>query len=269
MKIIFLALFVLLSSMNFAQNIIVKPDYDKASVSVEVDFPDATEGCLFQADVSFEGENVVSGTAPCGQLLTLAMPEDFLRWTPYHPFLYDLKINVLKGNESISEIETHFAMRCYGVWRDENGVNRLTLNHFPIFLFGTQWPCELDSLSSPKALDDEVARVKELGFNMIRLTKTDESNLFSHLCDSIGLIVWHDDESEVANCMTQLPTVSLNLPLGDGMEAYEKCANRLYLWAFEGISAAVLIPTVGCSFKDLDSQRLLQINRKISRAFDA
>lgn len=268
MKIKLLTLFILLSSMTFAQNIIVKPDYDKASVTVEVDFPEADKDCFFQADVSFEGENVVLGTAHCGQPLTLDMSEDFFRWTPYHPFLYDMKINVLKGSELIGEAETQFAMRCFGVWRDENGVNRLTLNHFPIFLFGTQWPYELDSLSSQKMLDDEVIRIKELGFNMIRLNNPVESSRFLHLCDSIGLIVWQDDESEVGKFMAQVPTVSLNLPFGSDMVTYEECANRLYLWAFEGISAAVLTPTYGSSFKDLDSKRLLQVNRRISRAFD-
>lgn len=268
MKVNILILSILLSSMTFAQNIIVKPDYDKASVTVEVSHPEAAEGCVFQANVSFEGEDVVSGTAPCGQPLTLAMPEDFLRWTPYHPFLYDLKINILKENKVVDEAETQFAMRCFGVWRDGYGVNRLTLNRFPIFLFGTQWPNDLDSVSSQTVLDDEIIRIKNLGFNMIRLTNPTESSRFCHLCDSIGLIVWQDDAAEVANCMAQLPTAILNLPYDIEMEAYEKCANRLYLWAFEGISAAVLSPTIGSSFKDLDTKRLLQVNRKISHAYD-
>lgn len=268
LRIKLLVLAMLLANMVSAQNVVVKPDYDKALVCIEVDFPEADKECFFQADVSFEGENVVSGTALCGRPLTLAMPEDFLRWTPYHPFLYDLKINVLKDNDLISETETQFAMRRYGVWRDENGVNRLTLNHLPIFLFGTQWTCELDTMSSQQTLDAEVLCVKELGFNMIRMNNPIESSHFLHLCDSIGLIVWHDGESEVAHCMAQLPTATLCLPLGNDMEAYEKCANRLYLWAFDGISAAVLTPTYGSSFKNLDSKRLLQVNRRISHAFD-
>lgn len=266
MRINFLFLLILLSSMTFAQNIIVKPDFDNASVSIEVCFPNLAEGDMFQAEVSYESQLVALSKTSCEQPLVVEMPEDFLRWTPDHPFLYDLKVNVLRNNKPVDDAETQFAMRCIGVSRDDNGVNRFTLNHLPIFLFGMQRVNELDTVSIHENMVAEIVRVKALGFNMIQVNNSFEIDRLSTLCDSIGLIVWKYGESEVANCLAQVPNLCLNLPSCENIETYEKYASWLYQCVFDGISAAVFSSTIDCKFMDFDVKRLLYINRKISHA---
>ena len=271
---------MLLSSMNFAQNIIVKTDYDNASVSVEVYFYDATEGCLFHADVSFEGETMFSGTAPCGQPLTIAMPEDFLRWTPDHPFLYDLKVKILHNGAVINEIETQFAMRCFNAEPDENGIAHFTINHLPVFLFGPSFypePCSEDSVCS------ELQKIRDLGYNMVRLHGDLVPQSWYRYCDRIGLVVWHDASDEVSLPLKSVPIVEISVPLdkADVEKAtviYLEYANRIYLMAFQGFAAAVFerfsdsetdrcgLMTHDGKTPKFDEKRIMQINRKISHA---
>ena len=267
LKFKLLVLFMLLANMALAQNVVVKPDYDKAMVCVEVDFPDATNGDFCQAEVSFEGQLVASAKSAYGQPLMLNMPDDFLRWTPDHPFLYNLKVCVLRNEKVLFEAERCFAMRCFGVCFDNDSVSRFTLNHLPVFLFGTQWTCDFDTPSSDEAWIAAIRRIKDLGFNMIRFYGNDVPQHFHDLCDRFGLLVWSDAESEVSCCMKRVLTISLNLPFGSDMETYEKYANRLYHLAFEGISAATIAPVSEHFLHDFDQQRVFRINRKISHAF--
>lgn len=267
LKFKLLVLFMLLANMALAQNIVVKPDYDKALVCVEVDFPDAANSDFCQAEVSFEGQLVASAKSAYGQPLMLNMPDDFLRWTHDHPFLYDLKVSVLRNKKVLFEAERCFAMRCFGVCFDNDSVSRFTLNHLPVFLFGTQWTSDFDTVPSDESCIAAIRRIKNLGFNMIRFQGNEVPQRFHDLCDRFGLLVWNDAESEVSDCMKRVPIISLNLPFGSNMETYEKYANRLYHLAFEGISAAIIAPVSEHFFLDFDQQRVFRINRKISHAF--
>ena len=112
------------------------PDLERATVTVTPDFVGLTADDLYQVEVSFEGEKVASGKALGGQPVEVNMPQGFRTWTPDHPWLYDLKVTVLRKGKAIDAVESYFAMRSFGTTRDENGIVRLTLNGKPIFQFG-------------------------------------------------------------------------------------------------------------------------------------
>ena len=181
---------------DYIQNLVTTPDFDKASVSVEVDFSNSTKDDLYQVEVSFEGELVATGKSINGQPVEVNMPKDFLRWTPDHPFLYDMKVSVLRKGKVVDAIESYFAMRSFGTQRDDNGIVRLTLNGLPIFHFGPLdqgwWPDGLYTAPTDEALAYDIQKTKDLGFNMIRKhVKVEPARWYYH-CDRIGLIVWQD-----------------------------------------------------------------------------
>ena len=181
---------------DYIQNLVTTPDFDKASVSVEVDFSNPTKDDLYQVEVTYEGQHVASAKSINGQPVEVNMPEDFLRWTPDHPFLYDMKIKVLRKGKVIDEVDSYFAMRSFGTQRDDNGIVRLTLNGLPIFHFGPLdqgwWPDGLYTAPTDEALAYDIQKTKDLGFNMIRKhVKVEPARWYYH-CDRIGMIVWQD-----------------------------------------------------------------------------
>ena len=181
---------------NYIQNVVTTPDFDKATVCVEVDFTHPTQDDLYQVEVSFEGQMVAMGRAINGQPVEVNMPEEFLRWTPDHPYLYDMKVSVLRKGKVIDAVDSYFAMRSFGTQRDESGIVRLTLNGLPIFHFGPLdqgwWPDGLYTAPTDDALAYDVQKTKDLGFNMIRKhVKVEPARWYYH-CDRIGMIVWQD-----------------------------------------------------------------------------
>ena len=171
-------------------------DLDRASVTVTPDVVGLTSDDLYQVEVMFEGEKVASGKALGGQPVEVSMPEGFHTWTPDHPFLYDMKVTVLRKGKVLDEVGGYFAMRCFGTRRDESGIVRLTLNGKPIFHFGPLdqgwWPDGLYTAPTDEALAYDVEKTKELGFNMIRKhVKVEPARWYYH-CDRLGMIVWQD-----------------------------------------------------------------------------
>ena len=181
---------------DYIENVVTTPNFDKATVSVEVNFSNPTKDDLYQVEVSFEGQPVASGKSINGQPVEVNMPEDFLRWTPDHPFLYDMKVSVLRKGKVVDAVNSYFAMRSFGTQRDENGIVRLTLNGLPIFHYGPLdqgwWPDGLYTAPTDEALAYDVQKTKDLGFNMIRKhVKVEPARWYYH-CDRIGMIVWQD-----------------------------------------------------------------------------
>ena len=181
---------------DYIKNLVTTPNFDKATVSVELDFSNPTKDDLYQVEVSFEGELVATGKSINGQPVEVIMPEDFLRWSPDHPYLYDMKVSVLRKGKVIDAVDSYFAMRSFGTQRDESGIVRLTLNGLPIFHFGPLdqgwWPDGLYTAPTDEALAFDVQKTKDLGFNMIRKhVKVEPARWYYH-CDRIGIIVWQD-----------------------------------------------------------------------------
>ena len=181
---------------NYIAAVKTTPDLERTTVTVMPEFKGNVDKVLYQVDVSFEGKQVASAKALGGQPVEVAMPSDFLLWTPDHPHLYDMKVTVLKDGKVVDEVESYFAMRSFGTQRDESGMVRLTLNGKPIFHFGPLdqgwWPDGLYTAPTDEALAYDVEKTKELGFNMIRKhVKVEPARWYYH-CDRLGMIVWQD-----------------------------------------------------------------------------
>ena len=181
---------------DYIQSVVSTPDLEKATVKVNVDFTHPTNNDLYQVDVLYEGKVVATGKSINGQPVEVNMPEDFLLWTPDHPFLYDLSIKVFRKGKQIDAVDSYFAMRSFGTQCDDNGIVRLILNGKPIFQFGPLdqgwWPDGLYTAPTDEALAYDVQKTKDFGFNMIRKhVKVEPARWYYH-CDRLGMIVWQD-----------------------------------------------------------------------------
>jgi beta-galactosidase/beta-glucuronidase len=181
---------------SYIASVKTTPNLERGTVTVMPDFKGLTSDDLYQVEVSFEGKKVAESKALGGQSVEVMMPDPLMLWTPDHPFLYDMKVTVLRKGKAIDEVGSYFAMRSFGTQRDDNGIVRLTLNGKPIFHFGPLdqgwWPDGLYTAPTDEALAFDVEKTKELGFNMIRKhVKVEPARWYYH-CDRLGMIVWQD-----------------------------------------------------------------------------
>ncbi|MGV3508194.1 MAG: glycoside hydrolase family 2 TIM barrel-domain containing protein, partial [Sphingobacteriaceae bacterium] len=117
-------------------------------------------------------------------------------WTPEHPTLYQLEIDLKSGDKTIDKVKSYFAMRKISVGKDEFGYQRLLLNNKPVFQYGTLdqgwWPDGLLTPPSDKAMRFDIDMLKDMGFNMLRKHIKVEPSRYYYYADSIGLLVWQD-----------------------------------------------------------------------------
>ena len=158
--------------------------------------PDAANGCVrvvVQAEenracyLHFAGRRVGAFTnREC--VLRVEAPE---LWTPEHPKLYEFSAEL--GED---RVESYFALRDVGVWRDAAGHPCLTLNGKPVFHTGVldqgYWPDGLYTAPSDEALVWDIRTMKNLGFNMLRKHIKVEPMRWYYHCDRLGMLVWQD-----------------------------------------------------------------------------
>ena len=151
---------------------------------------DRIEVALFDGDTQ-----VAKGSSLNGAAVELSVAEPKL-WSPESPFLYDMKVSLVRNGKKIDEVESYTAMRKFSIGRDADDIVRLELNNEPVFQFGPLdqgwWPDGLYTAPSDEALAFDVIKTKDLGYNMIRKhVKVEPARWYYH-CDKLGMIVWQD-----------------------------------------------------------------------------
>lgn len=180
---------------QYIREVRTTPDLDRKTFRVEVPVCNAQPGDLVEVTLYDGGAEVASARALNGATveLTLADPKC---WSPDSPFLYDMKVALLRNGRRIDAVESYAAMRKFSTLRDKNGIVRLALNNKPLFQFGPLdqgwWPDGLYTAPTDEALAFDVIKTKELGNNMIRKhVKVEPARWYYH-CDKTGMIVWQD-----------------------------------------------------------------------------
>lgn len=126
---------------------------------------------------------------------TLIIPDPEI-WSPFHPFLYDLKFTLTRNGKIIDEVKSYFAMRKISLAPDKNGIQKMMLNNSFLFEFGPLdqgwWPDGLYTAPTDAALKFDIEKTKEMGFNMIRKHIKVEPARWYYYCDVLGMMVWQD-----------------------------------------------------------------------------
>src|SRR5690606_5928843 len=106
--------------------------------------------------IAYDGQaEVGSVRGQANRPLQLPVPNPKL-WSPDSPFLYDLKVRVLDGEETVDEVDSYFGMREIGTKRGADGKLRMTLNGQILFHLATldqgYWPDGIYTAPTDEAL---------------------------------------------------------------------------------------------------------------------
>ncbi|WP_026670563.1 glycoside hydrolase family 2 protein [Butyrivibrio sp. AE3006] len=116
-------------------------------------------------------------------------------WDTYDPNLYDMTLEIRRGDECVDKIGSYFGMRKVSI---ENG--EVLLNNRPIYqkLILDQGYFADSHLTPPSedALIEDIDKIHQLGFNGLRKHMKIEDERFLYHCDVKGMLVW----SEMAAC---------------------------------------------------------------------
>ncbi|MFV0605029.1 MAG: glycoside hydrolase family 2 protein [Niabella sp.] len=184
---------------NVPQSFIVStrhtPDVDNKQLAVSAIVDSAQLGDIVKFE-AYDGTTLIGeATLPAGVKGSIDIKNPVL-WSPSNPKLYDLKISLFRGVKKIDEVKSYFAMRKIELKKDQQGVNRLSLNNEFIFQYGPLdqgwWPDGLYTAPTDEALLFDIIKTKEWGFNMIRKHIKVEPARWYRYCDSLGILVWQD-----------------------------------------------------------------------------
>lgn len=144
---------------------------------------------------------LLDGTAEVGSGTSIKLAAPKL-WSPDSPFLYGLKISLLKNGTEIDQVDGYTCLRTVGTMYDpqpdnrHNSYKRLALNGERIFMFGPLdqgwWPGGLYTAPSDDALRYDIQKVKDWGWNTIRKHIKVEPARWYYWCDVLGVMVWQD-----------------------------------------------------------------------------
>jgi beta-galactosidase/beta-glucuronidase len=171
------------------------PDIDKQIVTISADVIKPQAGDILKIS-AWDGNTMLLEKETSNDLtadLKILNPK---LWSPDTPFLYDLKVSLIRKGKTIDEVKSYFAMRKISVKPDDKGVLRMLLNNKFQFQYGPLdqgwWPDGLYTAPTDEALASDIIKTKEMGFNMIRKhVKVEPARWYYH-CDKTGIMVWQD-----------------------------------------------------------------------------
>jgi hypothetical protein len=123
---------------------------------------------------------------------------DVKTWSPDTPYLYGIKVSIERKGKVVDSVDGYTAMRKISVVRDNtpNRYRRMALNNEALFHFGPLdqgwWPDGLYTAPTDEALEWDIIKTKEMGFNMIRKHIKLEPARWYYYCDKHGIMVWQD-----------------------------------------------------------------------------
>lgn len=184
-------------------------DIDKSSLRIEVSATGTQVGDIVRVQLigGGTGYNAAEpGTSVIAEAVTengaaeIPVP-DMKSWSPEHPYLYGLRISIIRGKKVIDSTDGYTAMRKISEYRQDNANNapvykRIALNNHPLFQFGLLdqgwWPDGLYTAPTDEALRFDIEKTKRWGFNMIRKHVKVEPARWYYWCDVLGIMVWQD-----------------------------------------------------------------------------
>jgi len=208
----------------------ITPDIDRHQAVVEIALDRMPEGPLrVELELTQEGASPRRFSAEQeGQIIRLPMDMQAdggiggLRlWSPEHPHLCDLTVRLLRGTETLDQVQTYFGMRKIEV---KNGY--VLLNNEPYYqrlvLDQGYWPQSLLTPPDGGALRADVEWTKAFGYNGARKHQKIEDPRYYYWADKLGLLVWgevpsvyvfsHESAANLLNTMAEFISRDYNHP---------------------------------------------------------
>jgi beta-galactosidase/beta-glucuronidase len=171
------------------------PNIDDKTLTISAEIANSQTGDKLRI-TAFDGKTVVDEqTVDAGATAVLNIKNQKL-WSTTDPFLYDLKVAVIRNNKEIDEVKSYFAMRKISLAPDAKGIQRMMLNDKFVFQYGPLdqgwWPDGLYTPPTEEAMIYDIDQLKAMGFNMIRKHIKVEPARYYTYCDKTGMLLWQD-----------------------------------------------------------------------------
>ena len=190
----------------------VTPDIDRGLASVEIllnRIPD--EEVTLSLDVQLDGKKIRKVTATTvnrNVSITVDMDihENFFPvalWSPGHPALYDLRVQLLDGDTQLDRVDTYFGMRKIEV---RDGIVYLNNDRLyqRLVLDQGYWPDTMITPPSDEAIRADLEWTKKFGFNGARKHQKIEDPRYYYWADKLGYITWGESASWGLNVNSDL-----------------------------------------------------------------
>lgn len=168
----------------------VVPDVANERVWLTVRIDGARSGDEVEVEVISDARVVTQERAKAGRetRVMLALPNPRL-WRVGDPWLYELRVHVVRGGERIDTLESYFGMRSISV-----EGNAVLLNGERVFqrlvLDQGFYPDGIWTAPSDEALRRDIELAQALGFNGARLHQKVFEPRFLYWADRLGYLVW-------------------------------------------------------------------------------
>ena len=171
------------------------PNIDSELLSFSANVVDAKAGDRVRVSVLDGDTKVAEQDFLPNETGNIAIPNQKL-WSPENPFLYNLKVALIRRGKVEDEVKSYFAMRKSSMAKDAKGIQRMQLNNKFLFQYGPLdqgwWPDGLYTPPTYEAMNFDIIKLKEMGFNMIRKHIKVEPARYYYECDKLGMLVWQD-----------------------------------------------------------------------------
>ena len=177
---------------SYITDLQLTPDVDNGLLQVQVKAPAGYEVALIATS---NGKIVSTAKGPTGKDIMLPIRNAQL-WSPEHPFLYDLQVQLFKDGKAVDAVQSYFGMRKVEIKKDAAGFDRIFLNNQYTYNLGTLdqgfWPDGLLTAPTDEALAFDIKAIKAMGFNTIRKHIKIEPARWYYHADKLGMLVWQD-----------------------------------------------------------------------------
>ncbi|KIO77872.1 beta-galactosidase [Pedobacter lusitanus] len=171
------------------------PDIDAHHISVSAVVQNHRPGDQLKITV-LDGTDIIAEEKIAVNSTAVIPVKNEKLWSPEKPFLYDLKIALLRNGKPVDEIKSYFAMRKISMGQDASGIQRMLLNNHFVFQYGPLdqgwWPDGLYTAPTEEAMIYDIDELKKMGFNMIRKHIKVEPARYYNYCDRVGILLWQD-----------------------------------------------------------------------------
>ncbi len=174
----------------------IVPDVDWGRFVVTPTFYSVRPGYTFKATVYDGGEKVAEAVGPAVDALSVALSiESPKLWGPGHPFLYDLRFEVLdQAGNAVDVVQSYAGLRKIHIEGDQ-----VYLNNEPIYqrlvLDQGFYPDGIWTAPSDEALRRDIELSMQAGFNGARLHQKVFEERFHYWADRLGYLTWGESAS--------------------------------------------------------------------------
>ena len=177
----------------------ITPDLKEGSADIQVETLVEGEGTVAVELLDAEGSIVAKGE---GEKTSLHLDAPHLWNGVKDPYLYTCVVRLMQDGKPVDEVTTKVGLRSFSV----DAKKGFFLNGKPYPLHGVSRHQDRKGLGNAitrEMHDEDMALIRELGVNTVRLAHYQHDQYFYDLCDKYGMVIW-----------AEIPYISEHLPNG-------------------------------------------------------